>query len=504
MTKLIFPILLFLNSYQLEAQFTLLKDIAPDASSGLGFSFNGHLNQNGKLSFNGSDNQFNFTIYETDGSAEGTVKTTSAISGSLGTFFSEDLIYIKDQDGGVKLKLFDPETGTVSTINFFDNLDFKSISFMGERALVTGSSNKIYTTDGTDVGSYELPELPGSSFNTKVTTNDSLGLIVDDSFNPNFEPTIIYNNGQSAQELKDYLAPVKEVDRIRDAAIIDELIIIQDVQNGLVENSIYNTNTKEYSSFPYFGPYIEGFRLGEQIIAISTFNIYSIDPSDFSSESLISTEPLAFTDLLTEGGQFYFIASGSEGFQYFESDGTAEGTRELPGTTVSLTSYNPSQVIFENKLVYIKDNGGDGKVLMAFDLETDQLEELGLASEDISGLSTSDGLEVVNGELIVSRYTSELGHELYVYDEMSNSIDLLEQKETISVKSNIVDDQLILESTESYKNISLVDLSGNLLKEFNLRQGENVISISELSTGLYYIVYPLKNGSNRSISFVKI
>lgn len=503
--KSIFIFLLSIISFEMDAQFELLRDIASGASSGLNFSFRGEINENGKLYFSGSTNQFNYTLWETDGTIGGTKNTigTSEIKSSDEMVFGEERVFIKDFDGGVQLKVYDPTVG-LSTVSFFENKNFSDIHFMGDRAILSGSTIKIFTTDGTNAGSYELDNLSGNSFNTVVTTNDSVGVIIDDGFSPSFEPTIIYNNGQSSAELVDYLAPVMSLERVRNAAVIEELILIQDVQGGFVENSIYNLNTKQFASFEFFGSYIDGFRLGDKVIAISQNSVFAINPDDFSFESLINEEVFAFTSVSKTDDKFYFIAKdfGSP-FQYYESDGTAEGTRALTGTDIPTNSFNPVQAVFDGKLFYIDDNGtSQDKMLKSYDLSTDEIKEVGVASESTGGVIVKNTLKVVNDKLVISRYTSDNGHEMYIFDS-ANDIDDFEFNDLISMQTNLVNDVMNITSLLEIERVSITDMTGQTYSVSSIHKGENIIDISNLPSGNHFITVFYPNGL-KSYPFIKI
>lgn len=496
---------LVICAFNLNGQFFLLKDIAPDGRSGIGLEFSGQVNDaNGKLYFAGSTNQSDFTIWETDATKAGTKRTlsSSSIKNSDGLFFSNDKVYVKDFDGGVKLKVFSPPSN-ISTISFFNGKSFSKVYPMGDQAIIYGTSEKLFTTDGTNAGSVELPDLTGSSFNTLVTSNDTLGLITDLGFTADFEPTIIYNGGKSTAELKEYLAPVADLELVRAAVIIEDLIVMQDVQGGFVKNSIYNVNTGQFQAFEYFGDYIDGFKLGDKVVAVSRQNIFAINPTDFSYESLVDRDIFGFTNVIKTEDKFYFVGQSSNGFVYFESDGTKAGTRALPGSNVSTSSFNPTAIVYEESLYYIKDEGTSvEKKLMSYDLTSNDIVEIGIASESTGGFVIDNTLQVVDGKLILSSYTKANGHELYLYDPLSSTKSIFNDI-VFDIKSTLVSNMLEVYTDRALPQVRIVNNIGQTIHSCSMGKGDNLIDINGLVSGTYYISILLPNGV-KSFPFIKM
>jgi hypothetical protein len=83
-------------------------------------------------------------------------------------------------------------------------------------------------------------------------------------------------------------------------------------------------------------------------------------------------------------------------------------------------------------------------------------------------------------------------------------LDLKEAKIALSIYPNPTTDEIRVNNNNSgIRRARLVNSNGQLIKEFLLQDGENVIGVNDLSNGIYFLQY--ENGSSYSMEqFVKI
>jgi hypothetical protein len=88
----------------------------------------------------------------------------------------------------------------------------------------------------------------------------------------------------------------------------------------------------------------------------------------------------------------------------------------------------------------------------------------------------------------------EIGIDAFEYHEFPLSISNLSTafNDEVSIKNNLVDNNLQVVS-KTKTQVDILDLSGRVLQRVNLQQGDNSISISSLSNGIYFL--RTKNGS---------
>lgn len=502
--KQLFILLIVITSLSVNAQFRLLKDIASGNNHGVGLSLIANNNSDGNLYFMGSENQFSFFVWKTDGVTTTNVLGSDVLKGVNNIYFGDDVTYIKDIDNGLKLKLTDGTPQGTRTLDPFTNQSMGDVYHMGDKAVVMGNSINVFTTDGTNAGSFKIGELPEATLNTVVTTNDSLAVIYHKAFNQKFTPYIVHNNGQSLSTLIDFLKPIAEFEFIGASFVFENFIAFSGSLNGSNKNMLYNLTTKELTDFEFVGEFFSAIPLGDNIIVLSRTEAFSFDKNTLAVET-IADEVFGFTTWTVYDDKVYFIGKvNGGGFQYIETDGTTAGTRGLEGTNVSLTSFNPRQAILDDKMYYIQDNGSSAdNDINVYDLITDEITSLGIISIKTLGIVFSQGIFAVNDKIVLSRYTSDLGHEMYVYDETLNLEGITPKSNTNLLKNTMVSNTLMLQNTELVNNIRITSNNGQIMKDWYNQDRLEQLDINFLPSGIYYLNY-IEEGVTRSERFIKI
>ena len=86
----------------------------------------------------------------------------------------------------------------------------------------------------------------------------------------------------------------------------------------------------------------------------------------------------------------------------------------------------------------------------------------------------------------------------------TKALDLKEAKIALSIYPNPTTDEIRVNNIDSgIRKARLVNSNGQMIKEFLLQDGENIIAVNDLSNGIYFLQY--ENGSSYSMEqFVKI
>ncbi len=403
----------------------IIKDI--NAGSEIGILSSKNINYRDKLYFHGVDKPNTAgTLWVTDGSDLGTtafpglslVTDFDFLTHTGKKLFFQGFTFVKAlyvTDG--------TQSGTRNIIGLesiiptqMAKMDSNRILMFIKSQAILSSPDQLWVSDGSQAGTFKIRDLITSSPNTYLVSEfQGTTLIYDYSSNSKMEPVATNGTVAGTRSLLDYLLlnNVNEFSNVTGAFGLDSLLIVTGANTrGGVSTWLLNEKFERVKtlSMPEFTTFtrLQLYRLGAKYLIQSGSHLYAYDPSN-SGVEVLTTALIANTDTKTSEGKFYYYIKETS-LQNFlgVTDGTASGTRKVSGWQSTVLSETNIQILGDY-IYFMTETGSQIKEI--FTCHKDSL--IARKFSDFGGRFRPTVMNTVPDHLIFSRYTPELGVELY-------------------------------------------------------------------------------------------
>ncbi len=515
--------LLFFTTETIFAQPTLLKDIFLGPESSIDFISFKKLGN--KLLFTANDGIHGTEFWLTDGTTAGTIRMVDNNEDLNDTYY-----YFSGRSGSQGLwKTNGTTAGTVlirDGFTYLSRLTNVNGTFYFVADINANNKEELWTSDGTTAGTFVVKKLRPNSFNTAYTNNliaapngtdllftgnDGSGLALWKTTGTTAGTSVVkyftntpqyrfgnFINYNGEVYFSAYNPSTRESFWKTDGTLSGTTI----VYNNLNFGSIANVAIKVFNNKMYFGAIDDASQIygNELWVSDGTFSgtnlLYDINPGTaFSS-------PINF-DVVNNTLVFDAIFGEIINKELWRTDGTANGTFTLedglPGATAGLINRLPA--VTELNRIFFTGFDGDQRMLW----ETDGTAEGTVALYDISesDLPMITNIGYINNRLIFIKETVANGKELWSFNTTLSSSNF-EDTATVKIYPNPVSTELNIEVpfSEIY-SLHVINSLGQVVLEKQNNNGETIMDISTLLSGIYFLKISTANEPIQTLKFIK-
>jgi len=197
------------------------------------------------------------------------------------------------------------------------------------------------------------------------------------------------------------------------------------------------------------------------------------------------------SNLTVFNGKLYFSATnGNDGVELWETSGTSFSTVMTKNINTSSESTPMEFTEYNGKLYFNADDGINGRELWVTDGTT--VGTILVTDINITGDSDPINMIVFNNELFFSADDGVVGRELFKYEDPTLRVNDFENK-LFSLYPNPVSSSFVINTKEVIKLVSVYDVSGKKVKEFESTLDS--YSIDDLSNGMYFVKIQFDKGT---------
>lgn len=415
------------------------------------------IEMNDVLYFLGNDGVAGFELWRTDGTAAGTymVKDINPGVGSI-ILITDPTQYFAEMNGYIYFGAADPTNGA-----------------------------ELWRSDGTEAGTTLVADI-----------DPTAPSIPNQGSNPAFLCT--YNNAVyfSAQR------PVDGRELWKTDGTEGGTVLVKDIAPGSGSPS----HLIEYNGLLYFS-------------AFHPDQNYTLYKSNGTAAGTVAVKPpnsggptISLDPFVIFKGKLFFAANDNQGFSsIWYSDGTAGGTASLPDVPGAYNSHPMQLLATTNYLYFTAANDVNGNTNNGVYRTTELINQNVLLTSATFDANEFQPMHLVNGCLLVrGDNTSATGEEIYTICNQNTQTVGLEEIDmaTVKVYPNPCIDQVTIETNIDLKEIeglSLQSLSGksivvsySALDQHTLRVG----GLSDLSSGVYFLMLKTKNGVSKQVKLM--
>ncbi len=192
------------------------------------------------------------------------------------------------------------------------------------------------------------------------------------------------------------------------------------------------------------------------------------------------------TNLVTLFGNIYFVANDNiSGREYWKSDGTLGGTTILKDAYPGSMDGNCGQMTVINGIGwYFADNGVNGQELWKTDFTTSGTQQV----YDINpgaGSSAPSGFVLLGSKILFSAYHSSYGSEMWVMNAITGVEEIEAPK--LEVFPNPCNGLVNVNYGGGEAQMEVLNLLGETLLSRMITTGNNIVDLSELANGVYFV-----------------
>lgn len=370
------------------------------------------------------------------------------------------------------------------------------LMFIKSQAMLS-SPDQLWVSDGSQAGTFKIRDLITSSPNTYMVSEfQGKTLIYDFSNNSKMEPLATDGTISGTRSLLDHLLlnNVDEFSTVTGAFGLDSLMIVTGANtkggmSTLLLNEKYelvkNLSLPEFNTFNR----LQLYRLGNQYLIQSGSHLYAFDSKNSKLEQL-TTALIANTDTKTSDGKFYYYIKETN-LQNFlgVTDGTPAGTKKVSGWQTTVLSETNIQILGDY-IYFLTENSSQIKEIFTFHKDSLTARKF----SDFGGRFRPTVMNTIPNHLIFSRYTPELGVELYkLRVEGPSGYIPTPFVQDLIIYPNPAKDELTLRLNKAIRQgsiLKIMDLQGRELHTRILEPagtGEIVIKLHSMPTGQYLL-----------------
>ena len=500
-------ILLFFCSLISSAQqLTLLKQIGTEVNSntGIGQTFYGVHMTNGDLYFQASQDGFYNEIWKTDGTTAGTqlVLTEQGNPGWSITEFTNEGIFINNYND--ELFWYDVNSGQTIDLGYYKDLTIlKSGKISEDEYLFYARENDTaqwWITDLTEAGTHLLGDIGEHSAFLEMFTSDYGATMYNTNAFITYEPLFYSTALDTIITVRDFLAPYREFDKIREVFLYENLMFIAVKENNFDKNYIFDLTTNEFHPTPYTAEMIAFVPYQDDLIMLTKRYLYIIDRTTFAIKT-ITDNVYVFSSYLLDGDRFYYIYQESSGVipSIYYVDLINQTNHSLPESEIGSNHYDNRIVSYHGEIFYTKREH-PSTFLRKFNPANGHTTVIDTIAVKNGSLTIYNALEIVNDVLVTSRYSQPKGHELYYLTGTSSTI-FPSQLPRMKVYPNPAIDFIHLRADDTVGgHASIYDVSGKLV--FAGAVVDKQVNIQSLQPGLYDGIYKVGDVV-KSFRFIK-
>lgn len=487
---------------------TLLKQIGTEVNSktGVGQTFYGVIMTNGELFFQASQDGFYDEVWKTDGTGAGTelVLTTQGNQGWSGSHFTTEGIFFNTYND--HLLWYDANLDQTMDLGFYDDVYFRTFGKISDEEYIvqtyTDTLAQWWITDKTADGTRLLGDIGKQNAFLEMYTSYYGAVIYNTNSFITYEPLFYAKDLDTIISVKDFLAPYKELNKIRTVFLYENLMFVAVREGNFDKNYIFDLDTYEFHPTPFTAEVIAFVPYQNELILLTKRYLFIVDRSTFEIQS-ITDNVYPFSSYLLDGDRFYYIFQESSGDlpAIYYVDLTDNTNHALPDAEIGSNHYDSRIVSYHNEIYYTKREQ-PSIFLRKFNPATEVTTIIDTIAVNHGSLTIINALDVVNDVLITSRYTQSLGHELYYLDGTSQALLPFSPMSQIHCYPNPAVDYLYFDmpETDGEAMITLYDGSGKLVLSNTIVNKR--ASVQSLNPGLYTGLFKDDN-MVRSFRFTK-
>ncbi len=467
---------------------------------GLSQAFIGRKMEDGNVYFLGSHDGLTLHLWRTDGTTEGTIKiiSESGIDEWKNILLTNAGAFIKI---GNNLAFYKAGQLPVKNLGVFEDEHFVQVEEMDDQRFVFLTSQdtnaNLVLTDRTATGTSLLGTVGNYSGFLKLYAGPYGAVVYNTNAFSTFVPKIWDAQSGQIMTVKDYLAPYKVVTKVNKVSMHDHYLFLEVAESG-TKQYIFDLRTHTfYPGNNFFGIVEAFYPYGDDLLIISEREIARMDTTSFQiKEYTDEVFPLG-THFLT-GDELYFHGYSTNDTVYiFQMDLATNKITRLPHGQIGKNYYNSRFEIHADELYYLRDFGPT-TFLTRYDFADSVAVDIDSITVRNSSLVITNGLVEVKGNILVSKFTPEMWHELYYLDVM-NGVET-EKHLTLSVYPNPCQDLLYIDLPGQMGRVSISNVAGQVVLQEWVEDG--FIKTASLPAGLYF-GWMINADVRQGFSFVK-
>lgn len=474
----------------------ILKDLLPGNGNGVTTTGGDYAVAGGKIYFPGTDTGFPIELCSTDGTPANTKVhgTVSAAEPEFLTASGSRVFFKAYGNNGNALFVSNTASSGAAQVKTFGGPYLEGIyPFDNSRVLLAvndgSTSNPTQLWASTSSAAFKIADLEtrpdfmqGSRFG-----NSSVFYERSTNFSP-AAPFITDGTAAGTKTIADWVAPLTGFSSISTACAAGDLVFIsgyklvggfQYKKAAVTDGTVAGT-----TDITFLDDILRVVkRDSATYFLFSQYEVAAYNPITQTVKDLATNVDYFGQQLLHNGKVYYHVQGG-----IWETNGTAAGTKKLDVTPLGSSFYSP-QMVAHDSLLYYTAKGANALELWAKNLNSGANTKI----TDIypnNGLIVEPILEVLNGQVVFSRYTTEQGFELWKFGNPPSGVFDLTAAEPLAIFPNPAADYVVLDLPfdQLGGRLSIFDQQGRVVRQSEQLTAARV-SLAGLGTGVYWLRY---------------